>query len=398
MKKALVLTSTFPRWKNDTTPSFVYDLCTHLSGKYNMVVLAPHAYRAESREKLGNLKVYRFKYFYPKHQKIAYGAGTLPNVRKSFIAKMQMPFFVISQFNNASKLIKSEKISIIHAHWMIPQGFIGVYLKRKYKIPLIVTIHGSDLFPLKSTAFRKIQKFVLENADEVTVNSSVAKEEISSRFPLLKTKISIISMGIDTKLFSRNNRLKKEYSNQRVILFVGRLNEQKGIEYLIKSMAKIKESIPNAKILIIGEGNYRQHLEKITNEIGVAENTSFLGPIQNKSLPDYYSLADVFVLPASTTKTGTESFGLVLAEAMSCGTCVIGSSSGGIKDIIKNGKNGLIFEEKNHEDLAEKIINVLKNDKLRSRLAENGRKFAKSNYGWGKISRKFLEVYGRALK
>ena len=398
MKNALVLTSTFPRWKNDSTPSFVYDLCSQLSRKYNIIVLAPHAYKSDKEEKLGNVKVHRFRYFYPKYQNIAYGAGILPNVKRSLIAKMQIPFFLLSQLRSASRLIKKERISILHAHWMIPQGILGTYMKKKYNTPLIVTIHGSDLFPLKNIAFRKIQKFVLESADEITVNSRIAKDELSSRFPALKKSISIIPMGIDTKLFSRNSKLKKQYKNQKVILFVGRLNEQKGIEYLIMSMEKVRKEIPKSKLLIIGEGDYRKHLEKTAHELGLSGNVEFLGPMQKNKLPDYYSIADVFVLPSATTKIGTESFGLVLIEAMSCGACVIGSSSGGIKEIIRDGKNGIIFQEKNHEELAEKITALLKNNRLRSRLAKKGQQFARDNYDWGKISDKFLKVYERASK
>lgn len=398
MKNALVLTSTFPRWKNDSTPSFVKDLCDKLSKKYSIFVLAPHAYKAEPQEKLGALKVHRFKYFYPKYQSIAYGAGILPNVRKNFIAKMQIPFFIISQFKSALKLIKTEKIDLIHAQWMIPQGLIGAYLKKKYNIPLVVTIHGSDLFALKGNTFSKIQKFVLETADEITVNSSTAKNEVDSRFPALKKRISIIPMGIDTKLFAKNNRLKNKYKNYKIILFVGRLNEQKGVAYLIMAMKKVISEIPNSKLLIAGEGDYIMHLEKIANEMRVAENVQFLGPIQKNKLTDYYSLADVFVLPSVTAKIGTESFGLVLLEAMSCGACVIGSSSGGIKDIIKDGENGLMFKEKNHEELAEKIISVLKDEKLRLRLAKKGQEFARANYCWDKIAKKFLDVYKKVLK
>lgn len=398
MKSVLVLTSTFPRWKNDSTPSFVYDLCSRLSKKYTILVLAPHAYKSSAEEKLGNVKVHRFRYFYPKYQNLAYGAGILPNLKRSFLAKIQVPFFLVSQLRSAESLIRKNKISLLHAHWMIPQGLLGAYIKKKYGIPLIVTVHGSDLFPLKNRAFLKIQKFVLETADEITVNSSIAKKELNSRFPKLKTKIAIIPMGVDTRIFSKNNRLKKKYRNAKIILFVGRLNEQKGVEYLIKAMEKIKKEFPDSRLLIIGEGDYRKHLEKIAYELGVSSNVQFLGPKPKNRLPDYYSIAYFLVLPSATTKIGTESFGLVLAEAMSCGTCVIGSSSGGIKGIIKDGKNGLIFQEKNYEELAEKIISLLKNDKLRSKLAKNGQEFARANYGWGKISKRFLNIYGRVPK
>ena len=202
-------------------------------------------------------------------------------------------------------------------------------------------------------------------------------------------------MGIDTKLFKPKNIKNKfqKYKNNKIIFFAGRINEQKGIEYLIKSMPQVISKISNAKLLIVGDGSYRKHLEKLTAELKLEDFVEFLGFKAHKELADYYNLADVFVLPSVTSKIGTESFGLVLIEAMASGTCVIGSSSGGIKDIIKDNANGLVFQEKNSEELAQKIIKALTNEKLRKRLSKNGLRYARQNYGWKIISKKFLEIY-----
>lgn len=400
MKNVLVLTSTFPRWRNDSTPSFVFALSNLLAKKYNVIVLAPHAYKAAKNENMGNLKVIRFRYFFPeKYQKLAYGSGIITNVKRSILAKLQIPSFLASQIRNAKNIINKEKINLIHAHWLIPQGLIGVFLKKKYNLPLIVTVHGSDLFPLKNIFFKKIQKSVVSNADIITVNSKIAEQELLSRFPEIKNKVKIIPMGIDTKIFKPKNVKNKfkQYKGNKIILFVGRLNEQKGTEYLIKAMPDIISKIRNAKLLIIGEGEYRKYLERITNELNLNNYIAFLGPKTHSEIADYYNLADVFVLPAVTSKIGTEAFGLVLIEAMACGTCVIGSSSGGIKDIIKDNINGLIFKERNSEELANKIVKVLTDDKLRERLRKNGLKYAK-NYDWKIISSKFLNLYKQLLK
>lgn len=400
MKNVLVLTSTFPRWRNDSTPSFVFALSNLLARKYNVVVLAPHAYKAAKNEIMGNLTVKRFSYFFSeKYQKIAYGSGIIPNVRKSFLAKIQIPGFLASQIKNAKSIVEKEKISLVHAHWLIPQGLIGVFLKKKYNLPLIVTIHGSDLFPLKNAFFKKIQKNVVSNANIITVNSKIAEQELLSRFPKARKKIKIIPMGIDTKIFNPK-KVKdnfRRYKDNKIILFVGRLNEQKGVEYLIRAMPSIISKIKNVKLLIIGEGNYRIYLEKITNELNLNNHIEFLGSKNHEELVNYYNLADVFVLPAVTSKIGTEAFGLVLIEAMACGTCVIGSSSGGIKYIIKDNVNGFIFQEKNSEELANKIVKVLTDDRLRKRLSKNGLKHAKQ-YDWKIIATKFLKLYGQLLK
>ncbi len=401
MKNALVLTTTFPRWLGDTTPSFVFDLANRIAEKYKVIVLAPHHSKAKRKEKLGNLIIHRFRYFFPeRYQKLAYGAGILHNVKSSILAKAQIPGFLASQANSAKRIAANEKIDLIHAHWLVPQGLIGVMLKRKYKIPLIVTIHGSDLFPLKNKFFKSLQKAVVENANIITVNSETARKELVSRFPSTNIKVVKIPMGIDLNIFKPKkvkNKFQK-YKNNRIILFVGRLNEQKGVDYLIKSIPIIFSKIKNIKLLIIGEGEYKKHLQKIVVDLKLNNNVEFLGSKSHHEIADYYNLADAVVLPSVTSRLGTESFGLVLVEAMACKACVIGSSSGGIKDAIKDNFNGLIFEEKNYHELAQKIMKVLADKNLKERLSKNALKFARENYDWEIISKKFIKLYEELLK
>lgn len=395
MKTTLVLASTFPRWKDDTTPSFVYELSSRLAQKGNkMIVLAPHDYQSKKEENMGNIYVHRFKYFIPeKLQKLAYGAGIIPNARSSFAAKLNIPFFLLYEYLATKKLIRKYSPDIIHAHWLIPQGIIGAYLKNN-KIKLIVSVHGSDLFPLKNSMFKSLQRKVLKNCDICTVNSDATKNEIIKRFPEYKNKIRVIPMGVDTKSFTKRNVKSKfrQYQNQKIILFVGRLNEQKGIEYLIKAMPEVNKRIKNVKLLIIGQGEYKNQLQKLADSLNLA-NVEFLGSIPHQKLVDYYNLADVFVLPSVTSKIGTEGQGLVLLEAMSCGTPVIGAGTGGITTIIRNNENGLLVKERDEADLAHSIIKILSDNKLKQKLSKNGIKFVKDNYSWDIIVKKFDKLY-----
>lgn len=397
MKKVLVLTSTFPRWHKDSTADFVEELSKRLSQKNRgIIVLAPHAYRALKKEERGNISIMRFQYFVPaKLQKVAYGAGIIPNVKSSILAKIQVPFFVISELIAARKIIKNEKPALLHAHWLIPHGLLCAIFKKIYGIPFIVTVHGSDLFALKSKLFIYFQKIVFSACDLCTVNTIATRDEAIRRFPQFKSKIKLIPMGVDTKLFSKRNVKPKfkKYKNHKIILFVGRLNKQKGIDYLIKAMPAIIQNIPNAKLLIIGEGSYKSELEKAANSLNMSANVEFLGPIYHNKLPDYYNLADVFVLPSITSDIGVEGQGLVLLEAMSCGTCVIGSNTGGIKFLIKDGENGLLVEEKDEQELARKITEVLGNKNLKSKLSKKGMQTARKNYSWEFVSKQFEDAY-----
>ena len=338
MKTTLVMASTFPRRKNDTTPGFVYELSKRLMSRERaIVVLAPHAANAKKHESFDGLDTYRFQYFIPSDmQKIAYGAGIIPNVKSNPIALFQVPFFLLSEYIKTSSLIRKYNPDVIHAHWLIPQGIIASMLKKK-NTKLIVTIHGSDLFPLKNPMFKSMQRNVMKNCDICTVNSEATKNELMKRFPEFKDKVFVIPMGVDTKQFFKKNAKSKfnEYTDKKIILFVGRLNEQKGIEYLVRAMKYVNLKIKNSRLLIIGEGGYKKKLQKIANGFHI-DNIEFLGGMGQSELADYYNLADVFVLPSVTSRIGTEGQGLVLLEAMSCGTPAIGSETGGIKFLIKN--------------------------------------------------------------
>jgi glycosyltransferase involved in cell wall biosynthesis len=302
----------------------------------------------------------------------------------------------MSEFLSARKLIKKYKPDILHAHWIIPQGILAVFLKKRYKIPLVVTVHGSDLFPLKNRMFKSIQKTVLENCDACTVNSTATKNEIIARFPQFKSKIAVIPMGVDIKKFSGKTVNKpKKYKNKKIILFVGRLNEQKGIEYLIKSVPYIKSNHPNIKLLIIGEGSYKAHLENVARSLNVRENVDFLWAIPHSKITDYYRMSDVFVLPSITSKIGTEGLGLVLLEAMAAKVPVIGTNTGGIRYTIKNMQNGILVEERNSKQIADGIILLLSNSKLRAKITKNAFKFSNKNYSWDIVVKKFDKLYNK---
>jgi len=399
-KKVLAIASTFPRWENDATPRFVYDLSNRLASNYDVIALAPHDKGALKKEKLGKVDVRRFAYFKPESmQKLCYNGGIIPNMKSNFLAKMQMPLLMITEFFAASRIIKKEKISLIHAHWMLPQGLVGVFLKKLFKIPLLVTIHGSDLFPLKNVLFKKLQHFVVKNADFITANTEATKNELMGRFPECKPKIEIIPMGVDSDFF-RKLKVKKpaKYSKNKILLFVGRLSDQKGLQYLIDALPEVVRKEPAAKLLIIGEGPFKAELEQKIDKTNAKDYVEFLGSLPASEAAKYHNYADVFVLPSLANKTGTEALGLALMEAMSSGCAVIGTNVGGIPSLIKNGHNGILVPQKDSRELAKAIIMLLKNRKKAETIGKNASNFIRRNYSWVKVGKEFIEIYENVLK
>jgi len=160
-----MLTSSFPRYPGDSAGIFVSDLSCYLSQRgCNVTILAPHDYGSKMSDIQGNLIVKRFRYFYPEqYQKLCYGSGIVKNIKTEPISLIQIPSFILSQFVSAKKILKNKKIDIIHAHWSLPQGLIGLLCKYFHNIPYIVTIHGSDIYGLDYPIISNLNRLVLRH-------------------------------------------------------------------------------------------------------------------------------------------------------------------------------------------------------------------------------------------
>ncbi len=402
-KKLLVMATTFPRWKGDTEPTFIYELSLGLAGKgYKVIVLAPHFKGAKQYENLRGIEIYRFRYFWPESlETLCYNGGILPNIKKRpLLSIIQVPLLAISEFVAARKILKRKKIDLIHAHWIIPQGWIASILKRTLKTKYITTAHAGDVFPLKKGFLKAFGKKSIKYSDFCTANSNYTKSKLNS---ILKPKnLEVIPMGVDLHLFSGKKKLdvKRRYGIKgKLILSVGRLAEKKGLTYLISALHLLKNKFPDIRLLIIGDGPEKGNLMRQVNSLGLGNRVIFTGKIKNDLLPSYYASADIFVLPSIITKNGdTEGLGVVLLEAISSGTPVIASNVGGIPDIVKDGKTGLLVSQKNPKQLATAISKLLSNPELSRRLVKNGKGHIRETYNWKNIADRFDKIIRKTIE
>lgn len=373
-KRILVFTSTFPRWKNDTIPPFVYELEKRLAKDFEIHILAPHFPGAKNTEIMDKLKIHRFHYFFEKFEKLAGSGGMLPTIRANKFYYLTVPFFLFFEIIAALKLVKKLKPDIIHAHWIIPQGLTAYINFMINKTPYVITSHGSDLHSLGLVFLKKI---ILNKAKKITVVSSYLKEEIKKIDPNLLAKTEIIPMGVDTKQFNPNKyneSIKKKYGiTGKFLLFVGRLAPEKGVKYLIEAMPLVLKKLSDTKLLIIGGGPLEQELKDRVNKLNIESDVIFLGPIKHDHLPLYFATADIFVSPSIK-----EGFGLTFVEGLMSGCSVIGTNIGGIVDIIPKSNQ---VKPKNKLELAKKIIEELKKPKIKE--------IANTSFGWAFICKKY---------
>jgi glycosyltransferase involved in cell wall biosynthesis len=378
-KRLLVMTSTFPRWKNDTDPPFVYELCLCLKKHYDIHVLAPHYPGAATEEQFGGLQVTRFRYFLAPWERLAYQGGILDNLKQNLLLYGQVPLFFLAEFFALIRLLHRQRFDLIHAHWLIPQGLIPLLARLFLKSvpPLLCTSHGGDLFGLQGKLMNRIKRMVILKSDALTVVSRSMREEVK-RLGAEHKKLHVIPMGTDLK-----NRFvpPETRQNNGSLLFVGRLVEKKGLCCLIDALPLILKRHPHVCLRIAGDGPEKGNLQSQSKKLGLNDHVRFLGAVKNELLPALYQKSDVVVFPSVIAGGGDrEGFGLVLVEALGCECATVVTDLPAMKDIIVDGKTGFVVPQKNVQKLAEKIVFLLDNPEAGRLVGKEGRRFVVKRY------------------
>ncbi|MCA9486748.1 MAG: glycosyltransferase [Candidatus Woesearchaeota archaeon] len=388
------MTSTFPRWEGDAgTPPFVLELSKRLGDTFEVHLLAPFSKGSQKEEIVKGIHVHRFKYWFTAENNLADGA-ILPNLKKNKLLFSQIPPFFLAQIFAARKILKKENIKTIHAHWIIPQGFVAAICKTFFvkDCKIVITTHGADIFGLKK--MNGLKKWTLSKASKLTVVSNAIKTEAQKIG--YGDEIEVIPMGVDLSAFSpdkKDKSLREKYAIKgEFLLFVGRLAEKKGITYLLDAMPKIIEKHKDCKLLIVGSGPLEKELKEQAKKLKLEQHVLFTGPIQNSELPRYYASADIFVGPSIVASDGdTEGFGLVFVEAMGSGTLVVTTDLPAIQDIVENEKTGYIGPQKDSISLAKVLLSCLEDKKKANSVALAGKKYVEK-FDWKNIAKRYNEV------
>ncbi|MFV0476348.1 MAG: glycosyltransferase family 4 protein [Parahaliea sp.] len=391
--RILVLTSTFPRWPEDTEPRFVYDLCLQLSEHHRVEVLAPHTAGSECTEQVGPLNVRRFRYCLPRWQQLAYGGGMLPNIREKPLRLLLVPLFLLFQTIATARLLRREHYDVIHAHWIIPQGLTAVIARlfSRHKPPIVLTSHGGDLFALKGRLLSRLKHWVCARADHLSVVSSAMRDKAAAIGLKALNDISVIPMGTDTQ---GHFLPPPSADGRRDIVFVGRLVDKKGVEYLIQAMPTVLANYPDCKLSIIGDGPLRETLEALSDELALKGNIHFLGSQPNSQLPAYLQAAAVTVFPSVVADTGDqEGTPVAIMEALACACACVVCDYPGVRDIIIENNTGLLAAQRSLQEIAQQILRLLDEPELARTLGDNGRKHVMARYDWRVVESQFSAVF-----
>ncbi len=399
--KVLMITSSFPRHEGDYFGQFILELAKALKpNNIEPIVLCPHSPGTMGREVMAGIKVYRFPYFYPFFlQRITGEGGMFQNIRRSLLAKIQLPIFLAMEFIYTIWVARREGVGVLHTHWIVPQGLIGAVCGRLLRLPHILSVHGTDVnIAAKSRVIGWATRFVARNCDKILTNSTYTRKVLLSIAPSAEDRIEVIPMGVNVERFqSARGDNYREIPDSPSVLYIGRLIDWKGLEYLVEAFAIVSRKVQGAKLVIGGEGPEEARLRQQVKRLGLDESILFAGLIESRDLSRYYREAAVFVLPSIQVEGQTEGLGVVLLEAMACGTPVIGSNVGGIPDIIRDGWNGYLVQERSPPELAERIIALLECQAIHKQFQENGLRTVYEQFSWNRVVAKVTKTYDRLV-
>jgi colanic acid/amylovoran biosynthesis glycosyltransferase len=258
---------------------------------------------------------------------------------------------------------------LIHAHFA-PDGSNAVVLARSLDLPLIVTLHGYDvsvndvLLPRLYIQRRELLK--ARASRFICVSEFVRKQAIAKGFPA--DKLIVHYTGIDVEAFSARPNV----SCEPVVLFVGRLVPKKGCEYLIRAMARVQQVAPAASLIVIGDGRLREQLQRQAS--GALRNFRFIGEQEPTVVRNYMNHSKVFCAPSVVARSGdAEGFGMIFAEAQAMGLPIASFASGGIPEAVADEQTGFLVPERDVDALAKKLLLLLSNKDVWSRMSDSGR-------------------------
>jgi phosphatidylinositol alpha-1,6-mannosyltransferase len=313
-------------------------------------------------------------------------------------SKVLLPSFRVGR--NVRKLVRDRNIKSVFFGAAAPLALLAPGLRAAGVRRIVALTHGHEVWWSRLWPFSAAIARIGRAVDALTYLGEFTRGEISKALDSdSAAKLVRIAPGIDTEHFTPRSDAKDlreslGLGNKKVIVSVGRLVHRKGQDVLIESMPEIIKTIDDVHLLLIGEGPYKQELEKRIKNLGLANRVTFVGRVQYANLPRYICVGDVFAMPSRSRLAGleVEGLGIVYLEASACGLPVIGGVSGGAPDAVLQGETGFSVDGRSAHEVSQALVRVLADKELAQRLGARGRQWVIEQWQWQIWSERFNQL------
>ncbi|WPL17682.1 GDP-mannose-dependent alpha-(1-6)-phosphatidylinositol monomannoside mannosyltransferase [Thiorhodovibrio winogradskyi] len=384
MSRTILISEIFPPIHGGSGRWF-YELYSRLSPDA-IIIAAGTAPKASEFDPGQNLRIYRLDLSSP-----SWGIKSLRGIR-----------FYLRTLNSVKTILDREKVNFIHCGRCIPEGLVGCLLKWLYGIPYICYVHGEELeFSSLSRELSLLVRMTTRNANLLICNSENTRGLLITAFKPDRQKTAVLHPGVDAHKFipapyDIGVRRELGWHHRPVILTVGRLQQRKGHDMLIKALPQIIQAHADVLYAIVGDGEERESLEKLVGAHQLEAHVMFMSEIEDTKMIQCYQQCTLFVLPNRAVNKDIEGFGMVLVEAQSCGKPVIAGDSGGTAETMRVGESGYVIDCTKPEPLAAAIIGILNNPGLVKEMGNAARAHIVNHLDWKAHASKASQLFESA--
>ncbi|MBI1923524.1 glycosyltransferase [Candidatus Poribacteria bacterium] len=324
--------------------------------------------------------------------------------------QLQTPFFrervlMKTLHKTIQRILSEERIDLIHAHSPVLCGIPALKAAAR-KIPFVYEVRAfwEEIFSEKSFRYRLgryLETRLFRKVNAVIAISQRMMDDIVAR-GIDAEKVYKVPNGVDVNKFipqGKDQALLNKYQLQgcTVFGFIGSFYRFEGLDCLIQAVAEIAKKVPSVRLILVGGGEEEDRIQQLIRQFQLSETVVFVGRVPHTEVLKYYSIMDILVYPRYSDRTTNLVTPLKPLEAMAMGKAVIGSDVGGVRELLDNGKVGLLFEAGNVNDLAEKITHLIGHVRYRQELGEKARRYTLEQRSWERIVPNYLKIYENVM-
>lgn len=406
-----VLTHNYPRYPGDFSGRFVEALSEELAHQGHAVtVIAPWdaAYaRANSAASAVTLRLYRYAPRASWHR-LGYMRTMQADVRMRKLTYLLAPGMFAAGALSVLRWAAVARPDVLHAHWALPGGFLAALAARRYRIPLVVSIPGSDATVAgQNPVFGRMARFAFDTAGLITTNASELRDAAVNDLGADPRKFDLMAYGVDPAALQPDATGVAELRGQLgipadavVLLAVGRMVYKKGFDYLLRAVALLKDADPRLfarlRLVMVGEGDLWAEWQALGRDLGLGETVCWIGNVPTARMGLYNNLADVAVMPAvSKPATG---LAVSVLDAMSCGKPVVATRCAGNDIAVLDRVNGLLVPEQDAAALAGALARLAADPALRVSMGAAGRRRIETELGWPQLAARYVAHFARLIR
>ena len=407
-RRVVMLTTSYPRFPGDGVGTFVEPIANSVAVRGHEVhLVAPWHPLVERPSQEGDVHFHFFRYAPTRNLHVfGYASALKADVSLRGTAYLVAPLAVSAGAWALRRILRSTRSGLIHAHWAVPGGFIGAIGRFGTHVPLVVSLHGSDVYLAEVNQLaRAAARYAFSRSAWLTACS----DDLATRAVALGAdpdRITVVPYGVDTERFSPDpgarTSLRQRHAlaeDDSVLVAAGRLVRKKGFEYLIDALPSLTERFPRVVLVVAGGGDLEDELRRRAATCGVVDHVIFLGSVKQGEVARWLAAADVVVVPSVRDDSGNvDGLPNVLLEALSSGTPVVATAAGGMGTVAKDGVTARIVRQRDAAALAGAISDLLQHPSTAGSLGRSAREEMCRTHSWDRAAAQFDEVYARATR